>query len=84
MEEVKDLTAAIVVLQSKVWDAQRRWAVAEDKLEGHQVSSEADQGEPEEEFEEMDVRLEKDSRTIKQLEGGGGAGDNDGGERRKH
>ena len=45
--------------------------------------AEANRG-PEEEFEEMDVRLENESRTIKQLEGGGGAGDDDGAERWKH
>ena len=46
--------------------------------------AEASQVEPEEEFEEIDVRLEKDSQTINQLKGGGGAGDDDGAERRKH
>ena len=84
-EEVEDLAAMNVVLQIKAWDAERRWPAAEDELEGHQVSrAEAGRGEPEEGFEEMDVQLEKDSRTIKQLEGGGGTGDNDGAERRKH
>ena len=46
--------------------------------------TEAGRGEPEKEFEEMDIRLEEDSRTIKQLEGRGGIGDDDGAERRKH
>ena len=79
------LAATNVVLQSKAWDAERRQAATEDELEGHQLSrAEAGRGEPEEEFEEMDVRLEKDSRTNKQLEGRGGIGDDDGAERRKH
>ena len=85
MEEVEDLVAMDMVLQSKAWDAERRWSVAEDELEGHQVSrAEAGRGEPKEEFEEMDVRLEKERWMIKQLEGGGGAGDNDGAMCRKH
>ena len=84
-EEVEDLAAMNVVLQIKAWDAERRWPAAEDKLEGHQVSrAEASRGEPKEEFEEMDVRLEKESWMIKQLDGGGGAGDNDGAMCRKH
>ena len=85
MEEVEDLAATNVVLQSKAWDAERRQAATEDELEGHQLSrAEAGRGEPEEEFEEMDVRLKKDSRTIEQLEGEGGTGDNDGSERQRH
>ena len=46
--------------------------------------AEAGRGEPEEEFEEMDVRLKKQSWMIKQLEDRGGAGDDDGTKRRKH
>ena len=85
LEEVEDLAATNVVLQSKAWDAERRRAAAEDELEGHQVSrAEAGRGELEEEPKEKDARLERDGRTIEQLEGQGGAGDDDGAERRKH
>ena len=59
------LVAAHVVLQSKAWDAERQWVVAKDKLEGYQVScAEAVQGELEKEFEEKDVRPERDSQMI--------------------
>ena len=74
-----------MVLQIHARDAERRRAVATDELEGHQVSrAEAGRGELEEEPEEKDARLERDGRTIEQLEGQGGAGDDDGAERRKH
>ena len=57
------------MLQSNAWDAERRQVVANDKLEGHQVSrTEAGPGEPEEVFEEKDVRLKKDDQTMEQLE----------------
>ena len=62
------------MLQSQARDVERWQAVAEDELERHQVSrAEAGRGELEEELEEKDVRLERDGRTIKQLEGEGGA-----------
>ena len=74
LEELGDLTAANVVLQSQARDAEQQRAVTEDELEGHQMSrAEPGQGELEEELEEKDVRLERDGRTIKQLEGEGGA-----------
>ena len=85
LEEVEDLAATNVVLQSKAWDAERRRAAAEDELEGHQMSrAEAGRGELEEELEEKDTRLEMDGRMIEQLEGEDGAEDDDGAERQKH
>ena len=52
---------------------------------GHQRScAEAIQGELEEEPNKKDVRLERNGRTIEQLEGEGGAGDDNGAERQKH
>ena len=85
LEEVEDLAATNVVLQSKAWDAERRRAAAEDELEGHQMSrAEAGRGELEEELEEKDTRLEMAGRMIEQLEGEGGAEDDDGAERQKH
>ena len=41
-------------------------------------------GELEEELEEKDTRLEMAGRMIEQLEGEGGAEDDDGAERQKH
>jgi hypothetical protein len=85
LEELGDLASANVVLWSQAWDADLRRAAAEDKLEGHQMSrAEAGRGELEEELEEKDIRLERDGRTIEQLEGEGGTGDDDGAEHRKH
>ena len=46
--------------------------------------TEAGLGEPEEELKEKDTRLELVGRTIKQLEGQSGTGDNGGSERQKH
>jgi hypothetical protein len=85
LEELGDLTPANVVLQSQARDAEQQRAVAEDKLEGQQISrAEPGRGELEEEPEEKDAWLERDGRTIEQLEGKGGAGDDDVAERRKH
>ena len=46
--------------------------------------AEAGRGQLEKDLEEKDVRLERDGRRINQLEGEGGAGDDNGAERQKH
>jgi hypothetical protein len=46
--------------------------------------AEAGRGKLEDEPEEKDARIERDGRTMEQPEGQGGAGDDDGAERRKH
>ena len=74
-----------MLLRSQAWDADLWRAAAKDELEGHQMSrAEAGRGELEEELEEKDTRLEMDGRMIEQLEGEGGAEDDDGAERQKH
>jgi hypothetical protein len=60
-EEVEDLTAANVLLQSQARDVERRRAVAEDELEGHQM---------EEELEEKDFRLERAQEMTTALSAG--------------
>jgi hypothetical protein len=85
LEKHRDLAAANVVLRSQARDTDLWRAAAEDELEGHQmICAEAGRGELGEELEEKDVRLERDGRRIEQLEGEGGAGDNNGAERQKH
>ena len=44
-EEVEDLTAVNVLLQSQARDVERRRAVAEDELEGHQLEEELEEKE---------------------------------------
>ena len=60
LEQVEDLTAINLMLQSQAQDTDCRQAVSEDNLEGHQVSrTEAGQVKLEEDLNKKDAWLRK-------------------------